>query len=107
MKINAGLKRSFQMARNDDLLKGAAIGLGVAVLLPVVVAALMPVIRPMARSALKAGIFAIEKSREAVEGIGETVEDLVAEVEEELVDTREAHGMVDDVAERKAGNADS
>ncbi|MGB5260909.1 MAG: DUF5132 domain-containing protein [Gammaproteobacteria bacterium] len=95
------------MARNEDLLKGAAIGLGVAVLLPVVVAALMPVIRPMARSALKAGIFAYEKGRETLEGIGETVDDLVAEVEEELVDAREVHGMADDVAERKVGSADS
>lgn len=89
------------MARNNDLLKGAAIGLGVAVLVPVVVAALMPVIKPMARSALKAGIFAYEKGRESLEGIGETVDDLVAEVEEELVDAHEAAGMVDDAVEQK------
>lgn len=83
------------MAQNNDLLKGAAIGLGAAVLVPVVIAALMPVIRPMARSALKAGIYAYEKSRETVEGIGETVDDLVAEVEEELVDAHDAAGLVD------------
>ena len=95
------------MAQNDNLLKGAAIGVGVAILVPVVVAALMPVIRPMARSALKAGIFAYEKGRETLDGIGETVDDLVAEVEEELVDAHEAAGMVDDVVEQKAGSADS
>ena len=94
------------MARNNDLLKGAAIGLGVAVLVPVAVAALMPVIKPMARSALKAGIFAYEKGRETIEGIGETVDDLVAEVEEELVDAHEAAGMVDDAVEQKTGAPD-
>ena len=92
------------MARNNELLKGAAIGLGVAVLVPVVVAALMPVIKPMARSALKAGIFAYEKGRESLEGIGETVDDLVAEVEEELVDAHEAAGVVDDAVEQKAAD---
>ena len=95
------------MARNEDLLKGAALGLGVAVLVPVVVAALMPVIRPMARSALKAGIFAYEKGRETLDGIGETVDDLVAEVEEELVDAHEAASMVDDVVEQEVGGRDS
>ena len=94
------------MARNNDLLKGAAIGLGVAVLVPVAVAALMPVIKPMARSALKAGIYAYEKGRETIEGIGETVDDLVAEVEEELVDAHEAAGMVDDAVEQKTGKPD-
>ena len=94
------------MARNEDMLKGAAIGVGVAVLVPVVIAALMPVIRPMARSALKAGIYAYEKGRETVEGIGETVDDLVAEVEEELLDAHEAAGMVDDVVEGKVGDTD-
>ena len=94
------------MPQNDNLLKGAAIGVGVAVLVPVVIATLMPVIRPMARSALKAGIYAYEKSRETIEGIGETVDDLVAEVEEELIDTHEAAAMVDDVVEPKVGGAE-
>ena len=71
------------MARNDDLLKGVAIGLGAVVVVPVVIAALAPVVRPMARSALKAGIWAYERGREKVEEFGETVDDIVAEVEEE------------------------
>lgn len=94
------------MARNEELLKAAAIGVGVAVLVPVVVAALMPVIRPMARSALKAGIYAYEKGRETIEGIGETVDDLVAEVEEELIDEHEAAAMVDDMVEPKVGGTE-
>ena len=92
------------MARNDDLIKGAALGLGLAVAVPVVIAALMPVIRPIARQALKAGIYAYEKGRETIEGIGETVDDLVAEVEEELLDAHEAAGMVDDAVDQKVGS---
>ena len=95
------------MARNDDLLKGAALGIGVAILVPVAVAALMPVIRPMARSALKAGIWAYEKGRETFDELGETVDDLVAEVEEELLDAREAEEIMDEVEEGAVGTADT
>ena len=87
------------MARNDDLLKGAALGVGVAIL--------VPVIRPMARSALKAGIWAYEKGRETFEEFGETVEDIVAEVEEELVDAHAAEEIADDVEGHAVGTADT
>mgnify|MGYP000025308683 CR=1 FL=1 len=43
------------MIRNDNIIKGVAIGLGVALVAPVVIAALAPVVKPIARSALKAG----------------------------------------------------
>jgi hypothetical protein len=95
------------MARNDDLLKGMALGLGAAILAPVVIAALMPVIRPMARSALKAGIWAYEKGRETFEEFGETVDDLVAEVEGELLEAREAEEPGDELEERTVGAADT
>lgn len=76
-----------------DLMKGVAIGLGVAVLVPAAIIALAPVIRPMARSTMKAGILAYEKAREAVAEMGEVVDDLVAEVQEELQDAREAEAL--------------
>jgi hypothetical protein len=78
------------MARNDDLLKGVAIGIGAAVLVPVVMVALAPVVKPLARSAMKSGILAYERLREAVEEFGETVEDMVAEVEDEMIDAQAA-----------------
>jgi hypothetical protein len=84
------------MIRNDDLLKGVAIGLGVALAAPVVIAALAPVVKPIARSALKVGIMAYEKGRETLEEIGEAVDDVVAEVEEELFDSH--HGTDADEA---------
>jgi hypothetical protein len=95
------------MVRNDDFIKGAALGLGVAILVPVAVAVLMPVIRPMARSALKAGILAYEKGRETLAEFGETVDDIVAEVEEELVDAHEGGEMADEAAAAPAGAANN
>lgn len=73
--------------RNEDLIKGAALGIGVALLVPVALVALAPVVRPFARNALKAGLLVYEKGRETLEELGETFEDVMAEVEEELADT--------------------
>ena len=87
------------MARSDDLIKGIALGVGVAMLVPVVIATLAPVVRPMARQALKAGIRVYEKGRETVEEFNETVDDIVAEVEEELIDAREDVDVTDSVDE--------
>lgn len=76
------------MAQSDELIKGVAIGIGAALLIPVAVTALAPIVRPVARSAFKAGLTAYEKARETLEELSEEVEDMVAEVEEELVDAR-------------------
>jgi hypothetical protein len=92
------------MIRNDDLFKGVAIGLGLALVAPVVIAAMAPVVKPIARSAFKAGVRAYEMGREAIEEIGETVDDVVAEVEEELFDTHNAPDM-DVVAESEPADA--
>jgi len=77
------------MAQPGDFLKSpaaknAAIGVGLAILLPFVVKALAPVARPVARSVLKMGIVAYEKGREAIAEFGEIVDDMVAEVREEM-----------------------
>jgi hypothetical protein len=78
------------MAQNNDLFKGVAIGIGAAILVPVAIAALAPIVKPLARSAMKSGILAYEKLRETVEEFGETVEDMVAEVDEEMIDAEAA-----------------
>ena len=74
--------------KHKDLAKGVAIGIGVAVMTPLVIAALAPVVKPVARSALKAGVRIYEKGREQLEVINETLEDVTAEVEEEMMDAR-------------------
>jgi hypothetical protein len=77
--------------------KSTAIGLGVAVLVPVAVTYLAPLVRPVARSTLKAGLVTIEKGREIAAEFGEIFDDLVAEVREELRAEREtAEQRLDD-----------
>ncbi len=78
------------MAQGDNFLKGVGIGIGAAVLVPVVVSALTPIVRPMVRSAFKVGVLGYEKLRETVEEMGEVVDDMVAEVREEMIEAREA-----------------
>ena len=77
------------MARRGDLLTGAAIGAGLAVLVPVVFSAMLPVVRPLVRSAVKNGIMLYEKGRETLEEFNEAVDDMRAEVEQEMQDARE------------------
>ncbi|TQV63252.1 MAG: DUF5132 domain-containing protein [Halothiobacillaceae bacterium] len=77
------------MAMYDDLLKGGAgrgllIGLGAAVVAPVVLAVLGGVARPLSRAAVKTGIIAYEKGREAMAEVGEVFDDLVAEARVEI-----------------------
>ncbi len=73
----------------SDMMKQVAIGLGVSILVPMAITALAPVVRPLARSTLKAGILAFEKGREAVAELGEVIDDLVAEVHEEMQEAKE------------------
>lgn len=85
----------------NDLAKGVMIGIGLAVLVPVAVAALAPVLKPAARAALKAGLLAMEKGREMLAELSETVQDVAAETEAELRESKlaEADVVVEEVAE--------
>jgi hypothetical protein len=75
---------------NSPAVKNTAIGLGIAVLVPVAVTYLAPLVRPVARSTLKVGLVTFEKGREIAAELGEIFEDLVAEVREELRAERES-----------------
>lgn len=77
------------MAGIEDFFKGGsgrgvAIGIGAALLAPIVLPALAGIAKPLARAAIKAGIIAYEKGREAAAEFGEVMEDLVAEARAEL-----------------------
>jgi hypothetical protein len=74
--------------------KGLAIGIGVAILAPLVLPAVATAARPLARAAIKTGMIFYEKSRETMAEFGEVVEDLVAEAR---ADMEQSH--VDEVAE--------
>lgn len=89
------------MKQLDAILKsptarGLAVNLTVAIVVPMLVTAVAPFVRPVGRSVLKTGILAVEKLRETASELGELVEDLTAEVQEELQQRRErAAGLVD------------
>lgn len=64
--------------------KGAAIGLGAAILAPLVLPVLAQSARPLARTLIKTGIILYHKGRETLAEAEETFEDLLAEVRAEL-----------------------
>lgn len=77
------------MASLDDLFKGnivmgLAVGVGVAILAPVVVPILASVGKPLAKSMIKTGMLLYEKGRETAAELGEVFEDLMAEAKVEL-----------------------
>jgi len=74
---------------NNPTVRNTLIGIGVAILVPIVARAVAPFVRPVARSALKMGVVTYEKGREAIAEFGEIVDDMVAEVREELRAGRE------------------
>lgn len=81
----------------DDLRKNAAsgllIGVGAAVLAPVVLPILASIARPLAKATIKSGLMLYEKGRETLAEAGEMVEDLVAEARAEM-DEEQAAGHV-------------
>jgi len=89
------------MKQLEAILKSAAknqlvVNLTVAIVVPMVVNAVAPFVRPVGRGVLKTSIIAVEKLRETAAEFGELVDDLTAEVQEELQQRRErAAGLVD------------
>jgi len=67
---------SFDDLLRSDLAKGVALGIGAALLIPVAATVLAPVLRPMARTALKAGPLAFARGRETVAELGELMGDM-------------------------------
>lgn len=73
------------MALFDDILSGGswatglAIGVGAVIILPLAV----PILRPLAKTAIKGGFLAYQGAAELIEGIGDLVAEAVAETERE------------------------
>jgi hypothetical protein len=95
----------FDQLVKNEMAKGVALGAGVALVVPAVIAAMWPVIKPLARSAIKASLLAYEKGREGIAELNEEFEDLVAETQEELRAERQADiqsGQVGATADKSA-----
>lgn len=76
-------------AVKGTVLTGLAIGIGVAVLAPVVLPVLAGVAKPLVKAAMKSGLLLYNKSKEVVAEIGEVTEDLWAEAKTEAEDEME------------------
>jgi hypothetical protein len=82
------------MFKGSSIVTGLAIGIGAAVLAPAVV----PVLRPLAKSLLKAGLIAYDQGRVALAELNERTGDILAEARSELAETARS-------AEQEAGRA--
>jgi hypothetical protein len=60
------------------------VGVGVAILAPIIVPVLSNVGKPLAKSVIKSGILMYEKGRETFAELGEVFDDMVAEAKIEL-----------------------
>jgi hypothetical protein len=80
------------MALLDEVFEGfgsswvstALVGVGIALVAPMVVPGLAAGVRPLAKAVLKGGIMIYDKGAEMVAEAGEQLSDLVAEVRSEL-----------------------
>jgi hypothetical protein len=80
------------MALFDDIVEGfgsswvpsVLVGIGVALMAPVVIPALAVGMRPLAKAVIKGGMLVYDKGAEVLAETGEQLSDLVAEVRSEL-----------------------
>jgi len=80
------------MALFDDIVEGfgsswvpsVLVGVGVALVAPVVIPALAAGMRPLAKAVIKGGIMVYDKGAEVFAEAGEQLSDLVAEVRSEI-----------------------
>jgi len=82
----------FDNGWKGNILGGLAIGIGSAVLAPVVIPILSRTAKPLAKAAIKSAMLMYEKGKEKVAEAQEVVEDLMAEARSEL-DKESAAGI--------------
>jgi hypothetical protein len=75
---------------NRSFVIGAAVAVGAVMMVPGVAAALGRAGKPLARAAMRTGAVAYDEFRAAAAEAYEQVEDIVAEVREEMHEQREA-----------------
>ena len=86
-----------------NVVTGLAIGIGAAILAPVVIPLAAGIVKPLLKGTIKGGIILYEKGQEMVAEAGEVVEDLVAEAKAELAEVpTETGSVVSDTARSEA-----
>jgi Protein of unknown function (DUF5132) len=71
------------MFKGGNIITGLAIGIGATIVAPAVI----PVLRPLAKSVIKAGLIAYDQSKVVLAEFNEHTGDIVAEVRSELADS--------------------
>lgn len=66
-----------------NIVTGLAIGIGSAILAPIVIPALAGAAKPLAKAAIKGGLVLYDKSKETFAEVYEMVDDLIAEAKAE------------------------
>lgn len=85
----------FENGWKGNILSGLAIGIGGAILAPVVLPIVASVTKPIVKAAIKGGILLYEKGKESVSEVSEVFEDLVAEVKAEMANQPSAETVTE------------
>jgi hypothetical protein len=84
------------------MLKGLAIGAGVYILAPKLLPVIAEAAKPLVKGVMKSGMLCYEKGKEVLAEVGETTEDLWAEVKSEMDESLEENlPIVDASAEEE------
>ena len=78
-----------------NIVSGLAIGIGSAIIAPLVVPALSKAARPMAKAAIKGGLVLWETGKEKLAEAHELMDDLLAEARTELASEASAEPVVE------------
>ena len=76
----------FDNGWKGNIIGGLAIGIGSALLAPIVIPLLASIVKPVAKASIKGGLMLYEKGKEAIAETQEVVEDLVAEARSEMAE---------------------
>lgn len=63
-------------------------GIAALVLLPILIPVTSSIAKPLAKETIKAGLFVYEKSKEAIDEVNQSFENLVAEAKAELTEAQ-------------------
>lgn len=80
--------------KGGNIVTGLAIGVGSAIVAPLLVPALGGLLRPAAKAVIKGGIVAYDWGRQAAAQVGETTSDMVAEARADAQQTGESAAVV-------------
>ncbi|MDJ0531703.1 MAG: DUF5132 domain-containing protein [Xenococcaceae cyanobacterium MO_207.B15] len=78
--VNNSILDQVKNAYRNNPVQTLAIGMGVAILAP----AVLPLVKPFAKAAIKSGVSLYEKTRGAIADTGEAIGDIVAEAKAEV-----------------------